>query len=95
MQDTAAGQDRDPDCRPARRDRYRPAGSLPPGEILRLAASLDQVSGHVLASAVVRAAAERDGRLVLPDEAAELAGQGIAERSPATMWCWGARNGPG
>ncbi len=55
-----------------------PAGWLPPGEILRLAASLDQVSGHVLAGAVVRAAAKRDGRLVLPDDAAEVAGQGIS-----------------
>ena len=35
------------------------AGMLPPEEILSLAVSLDQVSGHVLAAAVVRAAAER------------------------------------
>ena len=55
-----------------------PAGSVPPGEILRLAASLDQVSGHVLAGAVVRAAAERKCQLALPGDVAETAGQGIA-----------------
>jgi P-type E1-E2 ATPase len=37
-----------------------PAGPLPAGDVLGLAASLDQVSRHVLASAVVRAAAERN-----------------------------------
>ena len=54
-----------------------PEGSVPPGEILRLAASLDQVSGHVLAGAVVRAAAERKCQLALPEDVAEEAGQGI------------------
>jgi heavy metal translocating P-type ATPase len=53
------------------------AGALPADDILRLAASLDQVSGHVLASAVVRAAAGRDCRLVLPEQAEEISGQGI------------------
>jgi heavy metal translocating P-type ATPase len=55
-----------------------PAGSLPPQEILTLAASLDQVSGHVLAAAIVRAAAGRDGPLVLPEAVEEVPGQGIA-----------------
>ena len=55
-----------------------PAGSVPPDEILRLAASVDQVSGHVLAGAVVRAAAERKCQLVLPENVTEVAGQGIA-----------------
>src|SRR5208337_4080869 len=54
------------------------AGALPPEEILTLAASLDQVSGHVLAAAVVRAAAERDCQLVLPEAVTEEPGQGIA-----------------
>ena len=54
------------------------AGSRPAGEILRLAACLDQVSGHVLADAVVRAAAERKCQLVLPRNVAEEPGQGIA-----------------
>ena len=55
-----------------------PAGSLPPQEILTLAASLDQVSGHVLAAAIVRAAAGRDGPLALPEAVEEVPGQGIA-----------------
>ena len=55
-----------------------PEGSVPPGEILRLAASLDQVSGHVLAGAVVRAAAEQKCQLALPEDVTEEAGQGIA-----------------
>ena len=54
-----------------------PAGSWQPAEVLRLAASLDQVSGHVLAGAVVAAAARRGCALVLPDRAQEVAGQGI------------------
>ena len=54
------------------------AGTLPPEEILPLAASLDQVSGHVLAAAVVRAAAERGCQLVLPEAVTEQPGQGIA-----------------
>ena len=55
-----------------------PAGSLPPDEILALAASLDQASGHVLAAAVVRAAAERGCLLVQPAGVTEQPGQGIA-----------------
>jgi heavy metal translocating P-type ATPase len=54
-----------------------PAGSLPAEEILRLAASLDQVSGHVLAAAVVRAAQARGCRLILPAQTEEVPGQGI------------------
>ena len=50
---------------------------MPPEEILRLAASVDQVSGHVLAGAVVRAAAERKCQLLLPGNVTEVAGQGI------------------
>jgi heavy metal translocating P-type ATPase len=46
-------------------------------ETLALAASLDQVSGHVLAAAVVRAAAARGCRLDQPANVAEVAGQGI------------------
>jgi len=54
------------------------AGSLPPQEILTLAACLDQVSGHVLAAAIVRAAAGHDGPLVLPEAVEEVPGQGIS-----------------
>jgi heavy metal translocating P-type ATPase len=55
-----------------------PAGALPPEEILGLAASLDQVSGHVLATAIVRAAEERGCPLALPEDVMEQPGQGIA-----------------
>ena len=53
------------------------AGRWDAGEILSLAASLDQVSGQVLASAVVRAARDRRCRLARPDQVEEAAGQGI------------------
>ncbi len=53
------------------------AGARPADEVLHLAASLDQVSRHVLAGAVVRAAAGRGGQLALPTQVAEVAGQGI------------------
>ncbi|HUZ24013.1 MAG TPA: heavy metal translocating P-type ATPase [Streptosporangiaceae bacterium] len=54
-----------------------PAGRWSAQEVLRLAASLDQASGHVLAGAVVSAAADRDCELVLPQQVEETAGQGI------------------
>ena len=57
-----------------------PAGTLPAEEILALAGSLDQVSPHVLAHAVVDAAAARQCRLVLPEEVVEVPGQGIRGR---------------
>lgn len=53
------------------------AGAVPADEILRLAASLDQVSPHVLASAVVQSALERRCALELPDSVEEIAGSGI------------------
>ncbi|HET9076232.1 MAG TPA: heavy metal translocating P-type ATPase [Acidimicrobiales bacterium] len=46
-------------------------------EALRLAASLDQVSPHVLAAAVVRAAADRRLALTLPQGVEEVPGQGV------------------
>ena len=55
-----------------------PAGWLPPAEILRAAASLDQVSSHVLASAIIHAAADRGYALDRPEDVTEQAGQGIA-----------------
>jgi len=54
-----------------------PAGTCEPAEVVRLAASLDQVSGHVLAGAVVGAAAQRGCELVLPQQVEEVPGQGI------------------
>jgi len=46
-------------------------------EVLRLAASLDQVSSHVFAAAILRAAHERGLALAFPTGAAEHAGDGI------------------
>ncbi len=53
------------------------SGTLPALEILTLAGSLDQVSPHVLATAVVKAARDRGAELVLPDDVEEVAGRGI------------------
>ncbi len=49
-------------------------------EILRLAASLDQVSKHPMAQALVLATQERGIDLVLPTDVSELAGDGVAGR---------------
>ncbi|HEY7050455.1 MAG TPA: heavy metal translocating P-type ATPase [Jatrophihabitantaceae bacterium] len=46
-------------------------------ELLRLAASVDQVSPHVLASAIVTAAARRGLRLDLPTDVTEVHGYGL------------------
>jgi soluble P-type ATPase len=57
-----------------------PTGTMSPDEILRFAGSLDQVSPHLLAAAVVRAARQRRLALELPEEIIEVAGQGIRGR---------------
>ncbi len=49
-----------------------------PDAILRLAASLEQASPHVLASAIVAAARQRDLDLPIPTEVIETAGSGVA-----------------
>jgi len=49
-----------------------------PVEMLRLAASLEQMSPHILGSAIVRAARERGLDLSLPGDIREETGQGIA-----------------
>lgn len=49
-------------------------------ELLRLAASVDQMSAHVLGEALVRAAAEAGLALTIPIEVHEDPGQGIAGR---------------
>jgi heavy metal translocating P-type ATPase len=51
--------------------------SVEPADVIRLAASLDQVSAHVLASAVVAAAVRQGCALVLPQQVEEVPGQGI------------------
>ncbi len=49
-------------------------------EVLRLAASLEQVSPHVLAASIVSGARERSVVLVLPDGVQEIPGAGITGR---------------
>ena len=51
---------------------------LAPDELLRLAASLDQVSPHVMAAALVEAARRRSLPLSLPADVREEAGAGLA-----------------
>ncbi len=55
-------------------------GEVEAREVLRLAASLDQVSPHVLASAVVRAAHEQELDLTLPTAVEEVPGHGVRGR---------------
>ena len=50
---------------------------LPPDEALRLAASLDQLSAHVLAESLVREATGRGLRLSTPERVVEDPGRGI------------------
>jgi heavy metal translocating P-type ATPase len=54
-----------------------PSGDMPAGELLRVAASVDQLSAHVLGDALVRAAKESDLTLDVPVDASEEPGQGI------------------
>jgi heavy metal translocating P-type ATPase len=49
-----------------------------PDEVLRLTASLEQVSPHVLAASIVGGARERDLALSLPTDVVETAGAGIS-----------------
>ena len=53
------------------------AGGFDASEVLRFAASLDQVSPHVLASAIVRSAHARGLQLVMPSDATEQPGDGV------------------
>ena len=58
-------------------ERVVPLDGLPPGEILRLAASVDQLSAHALAEAIVHGA-EADGlALAFPQRVVEGHGQGV------------------
>ena len=52
-------------------------GRADPDEVLRLAASLDQVSAHALAAPIVRAARERRLELELPRDVVEDPGSGV------------------
>ncbi|MGK8641552.1 heavy metal translocating P-type ATPase [Brucella anthropi] len=53
---------------------------LSENDLLRFAASLDQVSKHPMAQALVLAAQRRGINLVLPTDVSELAGDGVAGR---------------
>jgi heavy metal translocating P-type ATPase len=52
-------------------------GAVSERELLRLAASLDQMSPHVLARALVVAARQRELTLAMPTDVSEVAGSGI------------------
>jgi heavy metal translocating P-type ATPase len=52
-------------------------GATDGNEMLRLAASLDQISPHVLATAVVGAARQRELTLSLPESVEEIPGKGV------------------
>jgi heavy metal translocating P-type ATPase len=52
-------------------------GKRPADEVLGSAASLDQVSNHVVAAAIVRAARQRGLALPLPDHVEEVPGSGV------------------
>lgn len=58
-------------------DTVTAADNIDADEILRLAASLDQVSPHVLASAIVSAAARRNLDLQMPENVQEVHGYGL------------------
>jgi heavy metal translocating P-type ATPase len=55
-------------------------GDVDAAEVLRLAGSLDQVSVHPFAPAIVAAAAQRGCELTIPTHVSEELGQGIAGR---------------
>ncbi|SDZ95929.1 heavy metal translocating P-type ATPase [Rubrimonas cliftonensis] len=57
--------------------RVAPAPGVDPAEALRLAASLDQVSRHAVAEALVAAARERGLALSTPSDVRETAGEGL------------------
>ena len=69
------------------------AGTMPGDEVLSLAASLDQVSPHVLAAAVVHAAVSRRCTLVLPHDVDEVAGSASAAGSAPGMSRSGRQSG--
>ncbi|MDI4657026.1 HAD-IC family P-type ATPase, partial [Xanthobacter autotrophicus] len=58
----------------------RTAPGFPADEVLRLAAALDQASGHVVAAALVAAAKARGLDLAVPDGVAEEGGVGVTGR---------------
>jgi len=65
---------------PALADVVTASDDVDADELLRLAASLDQVSPHVLASSIVTAAARRELALEMPDNVHEEHGYGLRGR---------------
>lgn len=55
-------------------------GVTAPGDVLRMAASLEQLSPHVLASAVVRGALDRELSLTMPTDVEEVPAHGVRGR---------------
>lgn len=55
-----------------------PVNGMPPAELLRLAASVDQLSAHVLGEAITHGALDRGLQLSMPRDVVESPGQGIA-----------------
>ena len=55
----------------------RAAAGLAADELLRLAASLDQASKHIIARTIVEEAQQRGLELIAPSEVAEAPGEGI------------------
>jgi len=58
----------------------RVTGDIGPNEVLRLAASIDQASKHIVAQTVVREAQARGLTLAVPAEVAETPGEGLTGR---------------
>jgi heavy metal translocating P-type ATPase len=54
--------------------------SLSEGEVLSMAASVDQVSSHILARSIVEAAHERGLEFSMPDDASEEHGAGVSAK---------------
>jgi heavy metal translocating P-type ATPase len=64
----------------ARLVEVRATGTVEPAELLRLAASLDQASKHIIAQTIVAEAHARGLALAVPTEVVETPGEGIAGR---------------
>jgi heavy metal translocating P-type ATPase len=67
-------------------------GREDPGTILRLAASMEQASSHVLAEAIVKGARAQRLGLVAPQEVNEEAGNGVRGRVEGRLVAVGRRN---
>ncbi|HZI93041.1 MAG TPA: heavy metal translocating P-type ATPase [Patescibacteria group bacterium] len=64
-------------------------GASAPDELLRLAASLEQVSPHILATAIVHGARARGLKLAMPADVEEHIGQGVRGKVEGREVCLG------